>query len=411
MRQPPNPQLQQLREASAAEQKLELLRRVKRTPRQLAGMLGRRVYGQDPAVRAISVVLHQHLLRVAAILADEEPPPTPTSRILLVGPSGVGKTHLCRSLAEIANLPVHIADGSAVTAQGWAGNSVDDAVIGLMRAAHNSRILSACGVLVIDELDKNVIHPALMGADIGGKGAQESLLTLLDGAELCVKSYAADRSLAYTTPFNARDVLLIAAGAFGGLDAIIAKRLRGKQQVGFGAGHQGSPLPAATGDLLAKLELEDLIEFGLIPELVGRFSLVQALQPLSLDTRLAILRDSETGPVKTLQGMAKRAGFKLRFTSPLLERIVAKTETSPLGARVMYGLAHKCAEKALYEVPDLRRARYCVAVATLGVEALENGDYSVRWCSREEAEEGAEPEEEPTGEGEPWEEPDDVLEA
>jgi ATP-dependent Clp protease ATP-binding subunit ClpX len=379
-----------------SEHRLELVRRFDGSPKGIDQVLKRFVFGQDRATQTVSVALYNHIKRAQRVLEGEEPPPAgPLSRVLLIGPSGSGKTHLARTAAGLTSLGVTVFDSSSITEAGYVGNSVDDLILRLLQNCYCNPDLSSISVICLDELDKCRTQDTHGVRDPSGSGAQASILNLLDGGELNVKSYAADRTQS-SESFSARNTLIVGAGAFVGLESIIARRLKGRHQIGFSAGKEAPRGLAERQHILDEVTPQDLIDYGMLPELVGRFGVIQPLHPLSAEARLDILRKAPYGPVKTIQNQAELAGFRLRFTTPLLAKIIEMTESSPVGVRAMFCVTQRITQRTFYEVPDqLRRSRYAVPLITVGLSALADGSYTMKWSSPEEADE----------------EPEDLLEA
>lgn len=340
--------------------------------------LGRHVIGQSEAVQAVSVLLRQHIRRLQAAIKDNTwTLPTPgireTRPTLLIGPSGSGKTLLATRAARLAGLPYACHDLSSLTATGWVGMNTNDLLTGLIIKAEGQFAVARHGLLFLDELDKTRARDTV-GVDVGGQGAQRCLLSLLDGGQVEVEwPCNGPRENRIWYPFSCARLLIILAGAFEGLDEIIAKRVGGRNRIGFGSAERREP--AERYDLLCQITPDDLIAYGMIRELVGRVDII-VMRDLSRAALRDILLKAPDGPLSVQQRVAGREGYRLRLDDALVNGILDQAISQRLGARPLHALLARACQRAAYEVPSrinpLADGTYTV---TLGVEALLDGSY------------------------------------
>jgi ATP-dependent Clp protease ATP-binding subunit ClpX len=357
--------------------------RVTLTPREIAERIRRDIVGQDDTVETLASALHTHLLAFRLDARDALLGDLPKQVTCLIGPSGSGKTAVVRSLAALSLLPFHIADMTQLTESGWQGTSVDDLVATLIERAWCSLRLAAWGILALDELDKTRTVPMSV-RDISGIGAQQSLLRLADDhGELYLHSTvnSQGQSRRYSGPFPVDHLFVVAAGVFDGLDEIVARRVHGRRSIGFGT-PSGDPRDDAErrADLMSQVTHEDLVDFGLIEELVNRVTTLCVLRPLSRESLKHILRDVPGGPVRSLQRTAQAMGFTLRWTPALLDAVVEESTRTGQAARGLSTIAHRVCRRVMYEVPDrIGGTRTQTAIVTLGVDAMRDGSYRLEW--------------------------------
>ncbi|MEN6546539.1 MAG: AAA family ATPase, partial [Armatimonadia bacterium] len=294
---------------------------------------------------------------------------------LLIGPSGSGKTLLATRAARLAGLPYACHDLTSLTATGWVGMNTNDLLTALITRAEGQFPIARHGLLFLDEVDK-LRSRETVGVDVGGQGAQRCLLALLDGGQVEIEwPPTGPRDGRAWHPFSCARLLTILAGAFAGLDEIIAKRVGGKRRLGFAAGQTCEPV--ARHDLLCQVTAEDLIAYGMIPDLVGRLNIV-VMRELPREALRDILVKAPDGPLAIQQRMASREGYHLKLTDDLVEAIVDRAVTQGLGARPLHAMLSQACRSAAYEVPSrinpLADGRYTVE---LGVGALLDGAYQL----------------------------------
>jgi len=354
------------------------------TPSEIAAEMERHVIGQDDTLRALAVVLHQHLTRNRARqCGDVGAFGIPRSAVLLIGPTGCGKSLCIQTLAHISQVCHVTADGSRLTDEGYVGSSISDVLARLLQRAAMSTSLASQSIIALDEIDKLRTVPQHTTRDVSGAQVQHEILSLLESPEQEVPIPSAARKSTggpATITLDTSRVLVILAGAFVGLDDIIERRVRGRKRMGFGNAGVVDVSRDGRPDLLQQLEPEDLIEYGMIPELVGRLTDICVLRPLAKADLKRIMVDARGGPLKTTQRLAELHGFGVRLTMPLVDRIVDEAERSGLGARGLLSSVRRATRRAFFEMPDLMKGRIGYSpVVTFGAPALKDGSYSVEW--------------------------------
>lgn len=352
------------------------------SPRDYAKLaLGKRVIGQDDAVQAMAVLMRQHVRRLQAGIESDSwmlPPSVRESRpTLLIGSSGCGKTLLATTVAKVASLPFACHDLTNLTAQGWVGMSTSDLVSGVLMRSDGQPAAARWGLLFLDEVDKLRSNDTA-GADVGGQGAQRSLLSLLDGGTVQVEwPPNGPREARSWQAFGCGNLMVILAGAFAGLEDIIAKRVGGKRRIGFAVGGDGQE--RTRYELLQQVTSEDLIQFGMIPEIVGRLNIV-VMRDLSREALREILTKAPDGPLAVQQRMAARERFKLKLSDELVDAVVDEAMARGLGARPLHARLTEITRRAFYEMPSninpLDKGSHTVE---LGLEALVDGSYKVAY--------------------------------
>jgi ATP-dependent Clp protease ATP-binding subunit ClpX len=358
------------------------------TPADISQQLGKWVIGQDEAVRAVSVALYQHLVtrvrRVARGMMTMFPVRIPP--ILLMGPTGCGKSQLLRAAARITGLPAYLADASSLTAEGYVGSSVSEWIRALISMSEGYLPLAECGLLLVDECDKKASKASYF-RDVAGSDAQDGLLRLLDSGHIGVEVIDNVNGLGQRKhlPVRVDHMLVWAAGAFSGnggsIEEIVARRIHTRRRLGFGA-------TGATADGMSPAELRrrvipsDLITYGLKPELVARLQRIVVMSDLSADAMRTILCDVPDGPVPMVQGIARSLGFRFEFANTLVDEIVRRATASGLGARALSGLVAKATEAAWMGIPerlkDKKAHPWGKTVVTLRRDSLDSGWFGMR---------------------------------
>lgn len=366
-----------------AEERLTRAAKLNLTPTQIADRLRQSVVGQDEAVRVVATYLATHLATNVSRAASGMPclgnvPRLPN--LLLVGPTGCGKSALLRACTSLTGLPAAVADATQLTETGWVGETAGDWLKGLLAQANGSTTLCEQGLLMIDECDKRVAVPG-PHRDISGAGAQDALLRLLDHAVVNIEIQEGPGSRRYI-PIRTQSMLIMLAGAFVSCEDHVARRLRGKGRLGFSSATDPTSGLSAE-ELRARLTAADLISMGLKPEIVGRIGRVVMMNDLDRASMRQILAEVHGGPVRTLNAIADRMGFRLEFPPRLLDAIVDRALASGLGARALHTFTAKAAERALHEVPDLirkvgRTVPWGCTVVELRSDSLDNGYWRAR---------------------------------
>ncbi|MGA5699827.1 ATP-dependent Clp protease ATP-binding subunit ClpX [Peterkaempfera bronchialis] len=332
-------------------------------PWELRGFLDGYVVGQDTAKRALCVAVYNHYKRVdrAAALGPDAVE-LAKSNILLLGPTGSGKTLLTQSLARILDVPYVAVDATGLTEAGYVGEDVDSILTKLLRAAGNDPRKAETGIVYLDEIDKLARSPQASsgGRDVSGEGVQQALLKILEGTVVTLsggdKGAQAVRGRGYSSREPVRidtsGILFIAAGAFSGLEEIVDKR-RSRGSVGFGGALQTSA-SAADRTGAAGVTAADLVKFGLIPEFIGRFPVLTALRRLDRSDLLRVLTEPRNALVKQYQTLFELDGVELEFEQEALEAVADEAIARETGARGLRGILEDALIPAMYDIPSLR---------------------------------------------------------
>jgi ATP-dependent Clp protease ATP-binding subunit ClpX len=329
-------------------------------PRDIYSVLNDYVVSQEEAKRTLSVAVYNHYKRVQ-MGTDEDDVELQKSNILLLGPTGCGKTLLAQTLARILNVPFAIADATALTEAGYVGEDVENILLKLIQAADFDIKKAETGIIYIDEVDKiarKADNPSIT-RDVSGEGVQQALLKILEGTVASVppqggRKHPHQEFLSIDTT----NILFICGGAFAGLDKIIARRI-GKNAVGFGA-EVRSKHSVESSDLLAEVMPEDLLNFGLIPEFIGRLPVVSAVHQLRREDLVQILTEPKNALVKQYQRFFGYDGIELVFTEDALWEISDKALERETGARGLRSIIEGALLDVMFELPSRRDVTKCV---------------------------------------------------
>ncbi|WP_328315973.1 ATP-dependent Clp protease ATP-binding subunit ClpX [Streptomyces sp. NBC_00388] len=331
-------------------------------PREIRAFLDTYVVGQDRAKRSLSVAVYNHYKRVRADEPGDDEVELAKSNILLLGPTGSGKTLLTQTLARILDVPFAIADATGLTEAGYVGEDVDGLLLKLIQAADFDVKKAETGIVYIDEIDKIARRgdgPAV-SRDVSGEGVQQSLLKVLEGSVVTVTPQnrgtgavqgSRSRTAQEGLQIDTSHILFIVGGAFAGLEKIIEKRTRAKG-IGFG-GQVRSRQEEAAGDLFDAVTPEDLVKFGMIPELIGRLPMITSVAQLDREALLRILTEPKNALVRQYRKLFQLDGVELAFEPAALEAVADQAISRGTGARGLRSILDEALISVMYDVPSL----------------------------------------------------------
>ncbi|MFA6497707.1 MAG: ATP-dependent Clp protease ATP-binding subunit ClpX [Desulfurivibrionaceae bacterium] len=344
-------------------------------PHDIKAHLDEYVIGQDKAKKVLAVAVHNHYKRIEAQSSnDGSEVELQKSNIQLVGPTGCGKTLLAQTLAKILNVPFAMADATTLTEAGYVGEDVENILVNLLQAADHDIQRASRGIIYIDEIDKiaRKSDSASITRDVSGEGVQQALLKIIEGTVASVPPKGGRKHPQQEyIKIDTTNILFICGGAFVGLDGVIKQRT-GTKSIGFGAKVVGKP-KKTVGDILAQVQSEDLLRFGLIPELVGRLPVVATMEELDEEDMIRVLRTPKNALTKQYERLFAFDNIRLRFTEGALKAIAQQAIKRKSGARGLRTVMEQAMLDIMYELPSKENVRECV----ISEQVVLNGDYPV----------------------------------